>query len=285
MKKLYYKRIITSCFVIVTLLSVFLPGILLHYTFQSDLDTVKKVPEALYHSSNSAISKNASAKLSEYEQIKLISGAWDSTQKAVDSSQSNITANQAANLARDAVRELYLAGGYPYHFDSAYDNWYAWTAQCFQCTENAFHTYSAYCWLITFYKYDDDEFHDVLITEAGTLLNIRNNRPSDSKEQLSASWSRCMEKYFTAKYSNIPVSFFKITESGNLPVYNNTALTQPDIQSTNMVVLNNASITSFADVNNMLNLEIPESTRLYYAYQCSDSKYFMITIIPWEQPQ
>lgn len=285
MKKSHYKQLITSCFFIVTLLSIFLPGILLHFTFQSDLSSVKKVPEALYHSSNPAISKNASAKLSEYERIKLISGAWDSTQKAVDSSQSNITQNQAANLAREAVKKLYLAGCYPYHFDSAYDNWYAWTAQCFQCTENAFHTYSAYCWLVTFYKYDDDEFHDVLITEDGTLLNIRNNRPADSKEQLSGSWNSYMEKYFKDKYPNIPVSFFEITESGNLPAYNGTALTQPDIQSANIVVLNNANISSFTEFNNMIKLEIPESTKLYYTYQCSNNKYFMITIIPWEQSQ
>lgn len=286
MKQSGYKKMIVGAFVLVTLLGIVLPGTLLHFSFTSNLNQVKSVPEEYYNSSGSTISKNASAKLSEYERIKLISGAWDSTQEQADISESTLSDVVAAELARTAVDELYTAGCYPYELSSSYDNWYSWKVQSFRCTENSFHTYSAYCFLVTFYRYDNDEVHEVLITENGTLLCIWNNRPSGTKEKLSGTWSTKMMNHFKDKYSlsKTSVTFLEITKQETLPAYTNINI-HSAIQSANILVLNNSNITSLRDFNNLVNSEIPENTELYYVYQSYDTEYFMITIIPWEQPQ
>lgn len=280
MKQSGYKKMIIGGFLLVTLLGIILPGTLLHFTFTSNLNEIQKVPEEYYNSSGSTISKNASTKLSEYERIKLISGAWDSTLEQADISNSTLNDAAVAELARSAVSELYTAGGYPYEFGSSYNNWYSWKVQCFRCTENSFHTYSAYCFLVTFYRYDNDEVHDVLITENGTLLSICNNCPSDTKEKLSDTWSINMQRYLK---NNSLSGFFEITKPDILPAYTNINITNPPIQSAYILVLNNSSIASLRDFNNLINSEIPENTELYYVYQSYDTKYFMITIIPWEQ--
>lgn len=286
MKQSRYKKIIVAIFLFVSMLGIVLPGTLLHFTFASNLNEVQNVPEEYYSSSGSTISKNTSAKLSEYERIKLISGAWDSTQEQVDISESSLNDATAAELARTAVGELYTAGSYPYEFDSSYDNWYSWKVQSFRCTENSFHTYSAYCFLVTFYRYDNDEVHEVLITENGTLLCIWNNRPSDTKEKLSGTWSTKMKNHFKDKYSlsKTSVTFLEITKQETLPAYTNINI-HSATKSANILVLNNSNITSLRDFNNLVNSEIPENTELYYVYQSYDTEYFMITIIPWEQPQ
>lgn len=281
MKQSGYKKMIVGGFLLVTLLGIVLPGTLLHFTFTSNLNEVQKIPAEYYNSSGSTISKNASAKLSEYERIKLISGAWNSTLEQTDISKSTLNDAAVAELARTAVGKLYTAGGYPYEFGSSYNNWYSWKVQCFRCTENSFRTYSAYCFLVTFYRYDNDEVHDVLITENGTLLSICNNRPSDTKEKLSDTWSSNMQKYL--KNKNSLSSFFEITKPEMLPAYTNINTTNPPIQSAYILVLNNSNITSLKDFNNLINSEIPENTELYYIYQGYDTEYFMITIIPWEQ--
>lgn len=72
--------ILISAFLITVCAGIFLPGILLHYTFQANLNETKPVPKDYYNYSSSVISKNASNKLSEFEKIKLISGAWKSSQ-------------------------------------------------------------------------------------------------------------------------------------------------------------------------------------------------------------
>lgn len=287
MKQSQYKKIIVIGFLFVSLLGIVLPGTLLHFTFSSNLNEVQNVPEEYYNSSSSTIFRNTSAKLSEYERIKLISGAWDSTLEQADISESTLNDVAVAELARTAVDELYTAGCYPYEFGSSYDNWYSWKVQSFRCTENSFHTYSTYCFLVTFYRYDDDEVHEVLITESGTLLNIRNNRPSDTKEKLSGTWGTKMENYFKNKYSlsKTPVTFLEITKQETLPAYTNMNLTSSASQAAYILVLNNSNIASPRDLDNLISSEIPENTELYYVYQSYNTEYFMITIIPWEQPQ
>lgn len=285
MKQSGYKKIIVGVFLLVSILGIVLPGTLLHFTFASNLNKVQNVPEEYYNSSGSIISRNASAKLSEYERIKLISGTWDSTQEQVDISESTLNDAAVVELARTAVSELYTAGSYPYELGSSYDNWYSWKVQCFRYTENSFHTYSAYCFLVTFCRYDNDEVHKVLITENGTLLSICNNRPSDTKEKLSNTWSVDMNNYFKSKYSlsSTPVTFFENTKQETLPAYTNINI-HPATQSAYILVLNNSNITSLRDFNNLVNSEIPENTELYYVYQSYDTEHFMITIIPWEKP-
>lgn len=291
--------ILISAFLITVCAGIFLPGILLHYTFQANLNETKPVPKDYYNYSSSVISKNASNKLSEFEKIKLISGAWKSSQTPVDFSYSTITQTQAADYAKNAVSDLYKAKLYPYHFDSEYGNWYSWKASLFQYTETTFNTYSAYCWLITFYKYDSTEIHDVLITENGTLLSIRTNRTvadnaiikssatatdfSTSSPSLSdQNWHNSMKHYYNEKYKPVTVSFLSAADISNFPMYQQTALEKPVIDSAYVMLTKSHNVLTWADFNNLTSVDIPKDTEIYYIYRSHTDKQAAFTLIPWE---
>lgn len=280
MKKKNYKPLFISAFIGVILAGIFLPGILLHYTFQSDLNKISSVPKE-YYISSSVISKNASAKLTEYEKMKLISGAWESIEKPVDSNQSNITELEAANLAKAAVEELYQNLLYPYHFESSYGNWYSWDASLYQCTEINFNTYTTYYWLITFYKYDSSETHKVLITENGTLLSVGVNRALYSDNNNITQNARA---YFKQKYKPgpTPVSLLRITEPNDLPSYRTMTSDTPYYYYAYAMAVGSSQILTWEDFNKANESGQTGMIEKYCVYQCSSKGNGMITIIPWE---
>lgn len=283
MKVFHNKKFLIASFILITFLGIFLPGILLHFTFTSKLDSVNPVSADLYNTSNSAISRNASQKLSEYERMKLISGSWASTQTEVDTSLSNISEVEAVQLARNAVSNLYVAGVYPYNFDSSYDNWYSWETNCYRCVESSFQTYSAYYWKIIFYRYDTDEVHEVLITENGTLLAIRNNKPKDTLQSLSGSWITNMKNYYKKLYASTENMIFLENENRyTLPAYNDFSI-EADSSTSHLLILNNADITDLSTFNSMMHSQIPDNTEIYHIYQGSNEEYFMMYCIPWEE--
>ena len=283
MKIFHNKRILITSFLLVTVLGIVLPGILLHITFSSKLGDVSPISTDLYNTSNSAIAKNASMKLTEYERMKLISGSWASTQIEVNASNANISEVEAVELARNAVSELYTAKVYPYHFDSAYDNWYSWKTSCYQCIESSFQTYSAYYWKVTFYRYDTDEVHEVSITENGTLLAICNNIPKETLKNLSGSWDTAMSNYYKTQYADAEnIIFLNHENTFRVPTYSDFTL-EADTFSSQLLVLNNADITDLATFGNMVHSQIPNDTEIYHIYQGTNDEFYLMYCIPWEE--
>lgn len=281
MKKKNYKPLLIGAFFTVVLAGIFLPGVLLHYTFKADLNKVAPAPKEYYIASGSAIAKNASIKLTEYEKMKLISGAWESTEKPVSSEESSITELEAANLAKAAVEELYQNLLYPYHFESSYKNWYSWDASLYQCTETTFNTYTAYYWIITFYKYDSSETHKVMITENGTLLSISVNRAIYSGNKNIAQNAKA---YFKQKYKPgpTPASFLKISTPQELPSYRMMPLETPYYYYAYAMVVGTSQILTWEDFEKTEEAGQLENTERYCIYQCSSKGNGAITIIPWE---
>lgn len=283
MKTFHNKKFLITIFVLITVLGIFLPGILLHFTFASRLSLVHPISTDLYNTSNSAIAKNASMKLTEYERMKLISGSWASIQTEVTTSSSNISEVEAVELARNAISKLCALNAYPYHFDSAYDNWYSWETNCYQCIESSFRTYSAYYWKITFYRYDTDEVHEVLITENGTLLAIRNNKPEETLKNLSSSWLTAMNHYYETQYADAEhLVFLDNKNIYRVPAYSNFTL-ETETANSQLLVLNNADITDLSTFRKMINSQIPEHTEIYHIYQGTNNEFFLMYCIPWEE--
>jgi len=283
MKIFHNKTVLITSFILVTVLGIVLPGLLLHITFSSKLGAVSPISTDLYDTSNSAIAKNASMKLTEYERMKLISGSWASTQTEIDTSSANISEVNAVELARAAVSELYTANAYPYHFDSTYDNWYSWKTNCYQCIEASFQTYSAYYWKVTFYRYDTDEVHEVLITENGTLLAIRNNIPKETLKNLSSSWDVAMNNYYKTQYADAEnIIFLNHENAFRVPTYSDFTL-EADTFSSQLLVLNNADVTDLATFRNVVHSQIPDGTEIYHIYQGNNDEFFLMYCIPWEE--
>lgn len=279
MNKKKHKSLLIYGVLAIVLAGIFLPGILLHLIFSMNLGKALTAPRNYYIASNSAISRNASARLTEYEKMKLISGIWESSEVPVDSSRSSITEITAVNLAKQAVNDLYQNMVYPYHFDSSYGNWYSWDAALYQCTENTFHTYTAYYWLIHFYKYDDTETHTVLMTESGNLLSISVNRPS--AESYNSDSYHGTREYFREKYKKggTPISFLKIPSSLSLPSYGNIPVESPSYYYAEAMIIG-VRVRNWEDFNQTA--ASAENIEKYYIYQCNTKGHFVVTIIPWE---
>ncbi|MCM1158166.1 MAG: hypothetical protein NC300_05595 [Bacteroidales bacterium] len=279
MQKLNYTKFTIALFLTITLIGILLPGILLRNIFEAHLGTVKPAPEK-YYSTDSIIAKNASAKLTEYEKIKLISSAWDSTHKPADSARSEISEIEAVNFARAAIEELYLKHLYPYHFASSYGNWYSWDVSLYQCTETSFHTYTAYCWLVTFYKYNSDEIHEVLISENGTFLSVRTNQPLPE----NGSTTQTALSYYRNKYEqdSIAVSFLKANDYADIPTYDYTALENPDYFYVYAMVVGNGGVMTFKELDKLSASPSADRLEFYYIYQCSNGRQSAISVIPWE---
>ncbi|MCI8507634.1 MAG: hypothetical protein HFJ06_03565 [Lachnospiraceae bacterium] len=287
MNKKKHKSILLYVFPVIVLAGILLPGILLHMIFSMNLGKTLPAPRDYYIASNSVISRNASSKLSEYEKMKLISGAWESTETPVDSSKSGITEIKAIDFAKKAVEELYQSSLYPYHFDSSYGNWYSWDAELYQCTESTFHTYTAYYWLIHFYKYDDTETHTILMTENGTLLCISVNRPNLEPNtnffsyEDSINYTRMTREHFRKKYKKgtTPVSFLRVPTSQNLPAYKNMPIESPSYYFAEAMLVG-TRVLNWNDYRKLA--DSTENLEKYYIYQCNTKSNFTITIIPWE---
>ncbi len=285
----YKKILLITLFVVITLAGISIPGILLHLTFASKLNTSTKIDESLYQVSNSAISRNASEKLSEYERLKLISGSWESEIVEIDPSYSNISEVTAVDSARAAISTLAGFGCYPYVFDSSYDNWYSWDTHYYKCTETTFHTYSAYFWKITFYRYDENEIHEIYITENGTLFAIANNKPIYSSRYIGNHFSNNMSQYFGEIFKRSePVNYYTDVSTNKTlsykEMYSSYPLLFDNISSTkscDALVLNNDTITA----DNLADIDIStlsDKTELYHVYQLSNESTYLMYLIPWE---
>lgn len=274
-------------FAIITLLGIAVPGIILHLSFSSKLNTSNKVDEALYNAYNSAMSRSASKKLSEYERLKLICGSWESEVEEADISEAEMSEVNAVDMARSAVAALYECGAYPYKFDSSYDNWYSWETNYYKCTEISFHTYSAYYWKVSFYRYDADEFHNIYITDDGTLFAIINNQPANSIIQNPAY---SLSEYFCDAYRKYgPVTYIKNVSSDSPVTYKSIENVYPALFSASShrltddaLAINNVSIQTANDLKSTDISTLSESTQIYHIYEMYDDDNFILYIIPWE---
>ena len=274
MKKKYFLLVII--FILVILASIFLPGTILQHHFESEIDVVYEVSPDEYTKSD-AYYKNASSQLSEYDKTKLISGALPSTKEEINYKEnpdaSSITDIEAATLAREAVAELYQANLYPYQFSSYKNNYYLWTAKLYKATDLAFQTYIVYYWVVTFREESSKEVHDVLITENGTLLSIRNNCGIPTP----ASYNHKLEQHYTR------FNFFFCEDTSVLPMYKETAIEHPTFSNRFYVLFGYEKVQTDQELQMYINnYNAHKKGELYYMYVAKSGNYANYTLIPYQ---
>lgn len=159
----------------VVALAIFMPKSLLKNKVDAELMQVAEVPDNYYLASQTATARTASENLSSLDKIRLISGAWDSTMSECAVTEGFLTSNVAVSLAKKQIDLCYNAGIYPVSFSSEYDGWYSFETNLYKYTDNTFGTYTAYLWEVTFTKFDNSEYHTILISENGTILCAETN--------------------------------------------------------------------------------------------------------------
>lgn len=159
--------------VLIVACSLIVPKLLLDRKGQAVTDKIIQAPESYYIESGNAMARNTSSSLTSLEQIKLISGAWESTGAACDLDEGFLTENEAVLLARKSLDSYYSMGIFPYSESANYNNWCSWDAKLYRYTDNLFNTYSAYMWVITFTRFDGAVTHTIHMTENGVILNAQ----------------------------------------------------------------------------------------------------------------
>lgn len=149
---------------LLVLCAIFLPGVVLWWQQSQEFMRVHEVPADYYSADHSALARDASAKLTVEERLRLISGEWESETTRAGSEDMDLSAAQAAVLARQQC------GGSAQDTRSNYKNWYSYKASSYKSVDVVFHTYTAYYWIISFTRYDRGNTVTVHMLEDGTVF-------------------------------------------------------------------------------------------------------------------
>ena len=149
--------------IVLVLCAVFLPGRILWLQQSQEFMRVHEVPADYYSADHSALARDASAKLTVEERLQLISGEWASETTKADSEDMDLSAAQAAVLARKQ-------GGGSQNIQENYKKWYSYKAAAYKSVDAVFHTYTAYYWIIRFTRYDGGDTVTIHMLEDGTIF-------------------------------------------------------------------------------------------------------------------
>ena len=149
---------------LLVLSAIFLPGRMLWWQQSQEFMRVHEVPADYYSADHSALARDASAKLTVEERLQLISGEWESETTRAGSEDMDLSAAQAAVLARNQ------SGGNSQDAQGNYKNWYSYKASSYKSVDAVFHTYTAYYWVISFTRYDGGNTIIVHMMEDGTVF-------------------------------------------------------------------------------------------------------------------
>ena len=283
MKKNYQTILILfSVICLVVTGGLFLPGFFLNTSAERLSDHLQAVPSDYYMSSGSAILEVASLQLSEYEKIRLISGAWDSENNSVSTDQMENNAYTMVKTAKDNLKKMYLSDLYPTSFSKIGSNWYTWNAECFSSTDSTFHTYTAFYWLITLTKFDNTEKHTILITEDGTILYAEAVIPTSNK-----SLAKVARNYRKLPYAESKLcSFTELSKYTVSPSYPNVKFSSPT-NFPGVMTINSEWIKDQETLDKCYKMA-PDLLEFYYLFQHDEInngvEHYTIGMIPYEGP-
>ena len=245
--------------------SFLIPDILLKNQSQKDAGTVIIAPESYYVESGNAMARNTSSNLTSIEQIKLISGTWESTCSECTTDQGFLSENEAVSLARYSLNDFCDIGVFPYSASSNYNNWCSWDAKLYCYTDNLFNTYSAYLWVITFTKFDNSTTHTVYMTENGVIIGaISSDVSYDANKIISVYTNSSIKSIFADEDINLIEK--KPAPEGTIP---NIAL--PDTDFSNV---------DFQQIYTLQIISSDGELENYYVYQYTNDEIYGIGLSP-----
>ena len=147
-----------------------MPGEILMQQSSRELDVVKMVSKESYQSEDSALAREASAKLSREERMQLIRGELESEISEAGEYEMQLQEYEAVQLAREKIAGLYKGGKFPADLSKLYQNWHGWQAKPYKAVDTTFHTYTAYYWEIVFERFDQTQAYTVWMLEDGTIF-------------------------------------------------------------------------------------------------------------------
>ena len=166
------KIILISGMAVFLCCAFFLPGQILLWESGREIDNVTTVPKESYQSEDSALAKEASARLSNEEKLRLITGEWESEISEAGDFEMQLQGYEAVRMAREKMQALYKKGEFPVDLSELYQNWYGWQVTPYKAVDATFHTYTAYYWEIVFERFDRQKNYTVWMLEDGTIFEL-----------------------------------------------------------------------------------------------------------------
>ncbi len=268
MKNSFNKKsllLIIPC-IIAVVASLSVPDLLLSKTKENSTNIIAIAPESYYVESGNAMARNASSNLSSLDQIKLISGAWESNESVCGLDQGFLTENEAIQLARYSLDIFYDLGVFPYSSSSNYNNWCSWDAKLYCYTDSLFNTYSAYLWVISFTRFDNSVTHTIYMTENGVILGANT---TDTHYRANNIMSAYTDLYVKDIFSDENITLIKkeVAPEGTVikPVY--PEATFSDVSFDQIYIIDLVSSDG--------------ALESYYVYQYSSDEIYGIGIAPY----
>ena len=261
--------VVTILLCVLTVVSSFLvPRLLLNQEKENGTDIIYVAPESYYVESGNAMARNTSSNLTSLEQVKLISGDWDSTGTQCDLNEGFLTENEAIQLARYSLNDFYNAGIFPYSTDANYNNWCSWESKLYCYTDTLFNTYSAYLWVITFTKFDNSSTHTVYMTEKGVILGATTTDIDYKPGNIMSAYTDSSVKNIFSD-DNISLLEKESAPEGTVinPVY-------PDTDYSN---------ATFSQIYKLHLVSSDGQLEYYYVYQYTTDEVYGIGLVPVPQ--
>ena len=245
--------------------SFLVPQFLLNREKKNGTDIIYVAPESYYVESGNAMARNTSSNLTSLEQVKLISGDWESTGAQCALDQGFLTENEAVQLARYSLNNFYNMGVFPYSTDANYNNWCSWESKLYCYTDTLFNTYTAYLWVITFTKFDNSSTHTVYMTEKGVILGATTTDKDYKANKIISAYSDSSVKDIFAD-ENISLLEKEAASEGTVinPVYPDT----------------DYSDATFSQIYKLHLVSSDGQPEHYYVYQYTTDEVYGIGLVP-----
>lgn len=245
--------------------SLVIPDLLLDMMGEDITDEIVVAPEEYYIESGDALARSTSSNLTSLEQIKLISGAWESTGTTCELDQGFLTENEAVILARQSLNAYHDMGIFPYSESANYNNWCSWDAKLYRYTDNLFNTYSAYMWVITFTRFDGAATHTVHMTESGVILNAQTTETNYDASNIIAAYTTLSTGQLLAD------SKITVLEKNKAPEYTVINTVYPETDYSNV---------TFDEIYTIDLVSSEGTVESYYVYQYSSQDCYGIGLCP-----
>ncbi|MCR5213016.1 MAG: hypothetical protein K6E10_01240 [Eubacterium sp.] len=169
-KQLLKNLIFVLATIVITILSIWLPGFMMKRDAESQLLLVNDVPGEYSSEPSEVIIENASKQLTHGQCIQLISGMWESTIEPVSEDACKYNEFGIKNMLVNRLYSLYYRKLFPIAIGKESDDWYYWDATPYRAIDTTFKTYAAVFWDISMTKYDDTSKLRFIMTESGDIL-------------------------------------------------------------------------------------------------------------------
>ena len=175
-------------------LCIVLPERAIEYKKSKINEVCMDMPEEYYPTSSYyEVTKEFSAKLSEYQKRQLIGGLWKSDISEVDREYYEESPYQIEESSKATINRLNDKGFYPVTVESSYQFWYIWDSTFYEALDLNFKTYAGFFWKTSFERFNGVDSITIFTTPEGRTIKAIYSSEEKIEETKSFSLTKTQE--------------------------------------------------------------------------------------------